>query len=153
MKILMVVFALLFFILIAGCAQGEGVKTSSPIQLQVDSLAAKLANKEIGKIEILQIPAYILTRTRITPQMLEKQYDYKLTIRDVRNGVHQQKLIKAAKSVVVQVVADMSDIRWGVIFYDRNDTRGWERSTLMKQEEKVQSEILLSYLKEAFSNG
>jgi hypothetical protein len=114
---------LLYSTLTLGCAQGRDVKTQSPAQSQVDALANKLSNREIGKVEILQIPARILTRTRITPEMLEKQFHYKLTIRDLRGGVHQEKLTEAVKSVTVQPETEMPDLRWGVIFYGLDDTR------------------------------
>jgi hypothetical protein len=115
--------ALLYSMLTSGCAQGREVKTQSPAQSQVDALATKLANREIGRVEILQIPARILTRTRITPGMLERQFHYKLTIRDVRGEVHQEKLTEAAKSITVQPETEMPDLRWGVIFYGLDDTR------------------------------
>ena len=118
-----VVYALLLLMPTTGCAQGREVKTNSPAQSQVDALASKLARREIGKVEILQIPARILTRTRITPEMLEKQFHYKLTIRDVRGEVHQEKLTEAAKSVAVKPETEMPDLRWGAIFYGLDGSR------------------------------
>ena len=123
MKTQMVVYVLLLLLPITGCAQGREVKVSGPTQSQVDALATELANSQIGRVEILQIPTRILTRTRITPGMLEKQFHYKLTIRDVRGGLHQQKLTEAAKSIAVQPETEMPDLRWGVIFYGLDDRR------------------------------
>ena len=69
------------------------VKIQSLAQSQIDALATKLANREIVRVEILlQIPARILTRTRVTPEMLENQFHYKLIIRDVRGEVYQEEL-------------------------------------------------------------
>jgi hypothetical protein len=102
MKTQMLVYLLLLSMPITGCAQGHEMKANSQAQSQVDALATKLANKEVGKVEIIQIPARILTRTRITPEMLERQFHYKLIIRDVRGGVHQQKLTEVVKSIAVQ---------------------------------------------------
>lgn len=115
--------ALLLLVPMMGCAQGSNVKANSPSQSQVDSLAAKLANGDIGRIEIFQIPARVLTRTRITPEMLEKQFHYKLTIRDIRGGAHQDKLIEAMKSLAVQAEGEMTDIRWGIVFYGLDESR------------------------------
>jgi hypothetical protein len=114
---------LLLLVPLVGCGQEHEVKTNSPAQSQADALAAKMAKGEIGKVEILQIPARILTRTRITPEMLEKQFHYKLTIRDIRGGVHQQKLADALQSVAVRPEQEMPDLRWGVIFYGLDDSR------------------------------
>lgn len=108
---------------IAGRVQGAKMQTDSLAQSQMNALAVKLANGEIGKIEILQIPARILTRTRITPEMLEKQFHYKMTIRDVRGGAFQDRIVGAAKSITVQSQPEMADLRWGVIFYGLDDVR------------------------------
>jgi hypothetical protein len=118
-----VVYALLLLMPSTGCARGRDVRINSLAQSKVDALAKKLASSEVEKVEILQIPARILTRTRITPEMLERQFHYKLIIRDVRNTLYQQELTEAVKSVAVQPEKDMSDLRWGVILYGPDDTR------------------------------
>jgi hypothetical protein len=99
------------------------VKGNNQAQSQVDALAAKLAHGEIVRMEILQIPPRVLTRTRVTPEMLEKQFHYKLTIRDVRGGVHYSKLVAITKSIVIQPQSEMADLRWGVIFYGMDESR------------------------------
>ena len=123
MKARVVVFVLLLLAPMTGWAQGNKVNGKSQAQSQVDALAAKLANGEIGKVEILQIPSRILTRIRITPTMLEKQFHYKLTIRDVRTGAYQDKLVEAARSIAVQPGTEIPDLRWGVVFYSLDDSR------------------------------
>lgn len=102
MKRRIALYVLLLLMPTTGCAQGGEVNANRTVQPKVDALLTKLVNKEIGKVEILQIPARVFTRTRITPDMLEKQFHYKLTIRDVRGGVYEEKLTAAAKSVIVQ---------------------------------------------------
>jgi hypothetical protein len=92
-------------------------------QAQVDALAVKLSTGLISRVEILQIPARILTRTRITPDMLERQFDYKLTIRSIRGGVYENSLVAAARSILVQPQPEMPDLRWAAIFYGIDDTR------------------------------
>jgi hypothetical protein len=108
---------------IPACSQAEKVKATSPVQPEVDAVAAKLGNGEIGRIEIFQIPDEVLTRTRITPEMLERQFDYRLTIRDVRGGAYQQTLTEIMRSIAVQPTAEMADLRWGVIFYNIDESR------------------------------
>lgn len=99
------------------------MENKSQAHTQVEVITAKLDNYQIGRVEILQIPPYVLTRTRITPDMLEKQFDYKLTIRDMRGGAYRDGLLEAMKSVVVQPESEMADIRWGIIFYGLEDRR------------------------------
>ncbi|GAB4351230.1 MAG: hypothetical protein Kow0099_35230 [Candidatus Abyssubacteria bacterium] len=82
-----------------------------------------MANRDIVRVEIVQIPPEVLTRTRITPEMLETQFHYKLTIRDMRGGAYREELAKTLKSTAVQPQSEMVDIRWGIVFYDANDMR------------------------------
>ncbi len=99
------------------------MKGTSPAQSQVDILAAKLEGYEIARIEIFEIPAEVLTRIAITPEALERQFHYKLTIRDIRGGAYQTNLIEATKSIVVQPGSEMADVRWGIVFYGLDETR------------------------------
>lgn len=123
MKVQVLAYVILFLSPIIVCAQGDQMKGNSQVQSQVDALAAKLINGEIVKIEIINIPSQVLNRTRITPEMLEKQFHYKLTFRDIRGNIHKNKLVEAIKSMAVQPQAEMADIRWGVIFYGVDDIR------------------------------
>jgi hypothetical protein len=105
-------------------AQGKiEVKADNPVQSEVDVLAAKVAGGEIERIEIFQMPPRLLTRARITPAMLERQYYYKLTIRDVRGNIQQNKLVEAMKSTMAQPQSEVTDIRWGIVFYNVDGTR------------------------------
>jgi len=109
--------------LIGGCAEGNQVKADSQTGSEVDGLVAKLAKGEIGRVEVLQIPPEVLTRTRITPEMLERQFDYKFTIHDVRGGAYRKGLLEAMRSVEVGPRSEMPDLRWGIVFYDVHDMR------------------------------
>lgn len=119
----LIIYILIVFSLYLLCAEGNETKGNGQAQLRVDILSTKLKNYEILRVEILQIPPGVLTRTRITPAMLEKQFDYKLTIRDIRGGAYRDKLVKAIESIEVKSQSAMEDIRWGAIFYDQNDMR------------------------------
>lgn len=99
------------------------MKTDNSPQSEVDVLAAKVASGEIERIEIFQIPPRVLTRARITPEMLEKQYSYKLTIRDVRGNMEQKKLVEAIRSTTARLQGEMTDLRWGIVFYGVDGTR------------------------------
>jgi hypothetical protein len=92
-------------------------------QAYVNVISKKLSNNEIVRIEIINIPSRILTRTRITPEMLEKRFYYKLTISDIRGNTREKELVEALKSATVRPLSEMPDIRWGIIFYDANDRR------------------------------
>jgi hypothetical protein len=108
---------------IVNWAQGNDVKATNSAEAMMDLLVTKLTSREIARVEVLQIPSRLLTRTRITPEMLEKQFHFKVTIRDVRGEVHQQTLTEAMKSTSVQPETDIADLRWGIIFYGLDDKR------------------------------
>jgi hypothetical protein len=125
MKAQVVVYILLLLSPVTVCAQGgdQLVKGNNQAQSKLDALAAKLADGEIVRMEILQIPPRALTRTRVTPEMLEKQFHYKLTVRDIRGEVYYSKLVEVAKSIVIRPQSETADLRWGVIFYGVDESR------------------------------
>lgn len=92
-------------------------------QSRIDALIVSLRSSGIGRVEILQIPPRILTRTRVTPDMLERSFHYKLIIQDVRGGAYNPDLQAALSSTSVQPATDMGDLRWGVMFFDAAEHR------------------------------
>lgn len=122
-QVLVYILAISLVLSVTILAGNDATKSKSQAQSQIDSIAMDLSNRNIGKIEILQIPSYIETYARITPEMLEKSFYYKLTIRDASGGIYGQKLAELLRSLKVQPRTEMADIRWGIIFYDVNDSR------------------------------
>jgi len=57
------------------------VNTANVPQSRIDALISGLRSNGVERVEILQIPARILTRARVTPDILERSFHYKLTIR------------------------------------------------------------------------
>jgi hypothetical protein len=55
--------------------------------------------------------------------MLERSYHYKMIIRDMRGGAYNSDLLAAVASTSVQPVAEMGDLRWGLIFFDATEQR------------------------------
>lgn len=110
-------------ILLIGCTTNDHAKQSSVAQQHLDALCSALAGNGIGTVEILQIPARIETQTRVTPEMLEKQWRNKVIIRDVGATAYRGKLIEALRSVSVTPRKDFGDLRWAVVFYARDGKR------------------------------
>lgn len=111
---------LVFLAAMADCsAEVSGVS----MQSQVEQISKDLSENRIGRVEILQIPPRILTRARITPQMLEKQYHNKLIIRDINSNSYKEKLTTSLRTISASSRDEMPDLRWAVIFYSQNDTR------------------------------
>ena len=123
MKTKIIASAFLLLAVLNACGQADVATVKSQAQAQVDTLTAKLLRHEVGKVEILQIPPDVLTYVAVTPETLEKQFHYKLVIRNITSGAYRDEFIKAMKSITVQEESEMPDLRWGIIFYDRNDNR------------------------------
>lgn len=104
-------------------AQGAPVNAADTAQSRISTLIGKLRSNEVQRIEIIQIPPRILTRTRVTPEMLERSFHYKLVIRDIRGGLYGPSLIAAVASTSAEPSAEMGDLRWGVTFFDQNEQR------------------------------
>jgi len=122
MRIGIKIFLLLMTLGLCLSLRTEAQSNRSP-QSQVDVLVTMLASGEVERVEILQIPARILTRARITPQMLEEGFSYKVTIRDIRGGAYQGEMIDALKSMQVRPRTEAPDLRWGIIFYGPDKSR------------------------------
>ena len=109
-------------LVIGGASHAFGSTTSTPEQ-DLRRISTALGRSEIGRIEILQIPGEVLTRARISPEMLERQYHFKLVVRDVIGSARRDKLVEVFESLSVEARNETADLRWGIIFYLRNNDR------------------------------
>lgn len=101
---------------------GEAAQVND-VQSQLSLLVAKVDRAEISRIDIIQIPSTVVTRTAITPEMLENQFHYRLTIRDIRNSTYRDEFLKSMESIKIERENARSDLRWGVILYSTDGTR------------------------------
>lgn len=115
--------SMLIVILAAVIRAFAGDSNNASIQSQIQQISKDLNEHRVGRIEILQIPPRILTRARITADMLEKQYHNKLIIRDINSNSYRDKLISSFKTVSVSPRDETPDLRWAVIFYSQEGDR------------------------------
>lgn len=99
------------------------MNTADVPQSRIDALISSLRWNQVERVEILQIPPRVLTRARVTPELLDRTFHYKLIIRDIRGGAYSADLLAAAASTSVQPAAEMGDLRWGVIFFGAGELR------------------------------
>jgi hypothetical protein len=92
-------------------------------QARIDHLIGQVRSNEVKRVEIVQIPPHVLTRTRVTPELLERSFHYKLVIGDIRGGAYAASLASAVGSVSAEPGTDAGDLRWGVTFFDQGDQR------------------------------
>ena len=114
-------FLVIITSLLAGFAQP--VKGTGRAKETVHALSSALSGNQIERIEIIQMNPWVMTRSRITSQMLEKQYDYNLTIQKTSSFGSRETMVKALSSVAVKPLENGADLRWGVVFYGQNDIR------------------------------
>jgi hypothetical protein len=95
----------------------------NPAQRRLDSIALAITKGTVGTIVILQMPANIETRASVSPDNLEKWFYNKLTIRNITESAYRDKVISAFKSLSAVPQQNHGDIRWGVIFYSRDEQR------------------------------
>jgi hypothetical protein len=111
-----------FVMLLAMVSIAAG-SNDSIVQDQIQQISKDLSENRVGRVEILQIPPRILTRARIGPEMLEKQYHNKLTIRDINSNTYKDKLISSIKTVSASPRNEIADLRWAVVFYSQEGAR------------------------------
>jgi hypothetical protein len=114
------------FVLVAlllGCTHAGQTRPSNMEQDQVASIVAALKTDKVSRIEILQIPSRILYRTRVTSAVLEKDYYLKLTIRYFHDSDQFARLVASLDSTRVELQSNPADLRWGLIFYSKDDSR------------------------------
>jgi hypothetical protein len=107
---------------VTSAAAESNLSAGNP-QAQIEQLSKALADNQIGRIEILQIPSRVLTRARITPAMIEKQYQNKFTIRDINSSSYKGKFATALKNTSASQREEIPDLRWAVILYSQQDSR------------------------------
>jgi hypothetical protein len=120
MKTRAVIGALFALVLLRPNANPE---TGGSSQAQIDELAKRLASRQVGRVEIFHIPPGMLTRTQITPDDLEQQFVYRLTIRDLRGNAYEVDLGRGVKSMSVQPRGESVDLRWATVFYTTDGAR------------------------------
>jgi len=92
-------------------------------EARTSDILRQLSSGAIARVEILQIPGRVLTRSRITPAMLEQQYHNKVEIRDITLTAYYKDVVYAFKSLVVRPEEEGADLRWGIVFYSRTGQR------------------------------
>ena len=79
--------------------------------------------KAISRVVILYFPERILTRTAITPERLERLYQYKLEIRDLPSAIQRDALLARLKKTSISISGNMPDVRTAVLLYDGTGRR------------------------------
>lgn len=101
-------------------AQSSDARDRNDVQSRLRSIASALTHNEVKQLEIVEMSPEILTRSRVTPEMLERDYSTKIIIRDVAS---RKRLSTVFGSLSAQKRTEKADLRWGLIFYNSDDKR------------------------------
>jgi hypothetical protein len=82
-------------------------------------------NRVVRRIEIIHLQYSILTRTSVTPDMLEKSHSYKLNMASSGVYFYLPSFIKALdKTSIKKTETEYGfDLRWGILFFDAKNER------------------------------
>ena len=111
--------SLLLFIAVATSLEvaSESGKPGKPLS------SFGVAPEAVQRVEILYLPERILTRAALTPEMLERQYQYKIEIRDLRDYAQHGELVALLRKTSLFRSGGTYDVRTAVLLYDSGGRR------------------------------
>jgi len=122
MRCLFLMVVLLVFLLV--CSEGAEEHHATGEDALVRLAVQSMRSASTTRLEILCVPREVLTRFRLSPQLLEQHYHYRFCIRLFQGSKLQDELVSAlAQSGVSEIAAKPEpDLRWACVFYnDRGD--------------------------------
>ena len=108
--------------LLSGVARDYPVDPNA-YRTELNVIVSALTNREVRRVEILYFPTNAFTRVRVTASWLEKNFHYKLTIRDAGTSIKMKDLSPVLEKLEPKLSKELPDLRWGIIFYSRDDVR------------------------------
>jgi len=90
---------------------------------EASAVVQLLRSGKVQRLEIIYYPEKIQTRARLTPDMLENQYRYKLIVNDAQSSAVGQDVIAAIEADSLTASDQQADFRWGCSFYDSRGER------------------------------
>jgi hypothetical protein len=79
--------------------------------------------EQVQRVEILYFPERVLVRVALSPERLERLYQYKLEIRDVRESTEWKRLPSLLRETSVKPSGHEYDHRTAVLLFDQNGGR------------------------------
>jgi hypothetical protein len=104
-------------------AAAAGAHADNQAQVDVDSIVAAIEERQVGRVEIIHLSEDTLTFASIGPLQLERGYQYKFIIAELVVSGYSEDLAEVLATVRVTPGGDYPDLRWGLLFIDRNDNR------------------------------
>jgi hypothetical protein len=83
----------------------------------------QIVPEAVERVEILCYPERILTRVALTPERLERQYKYKVEIREFPASVQRERLVSALREASFSPSGGSYDVRTAVLLFDKSGKR------------------------------
>ena len=100
-----------------GCEEGD-VKSYAP-----NLVIQGVANSQISRMEIVNLPIRIRTRTRVTEAALDRDFTYKFCVQRPANTPQWAALRSALLNTRTRNEVGLADLRWGIVFYGMDNRR------------------------------
>lgn len=113
MKIKLFYWAIFLLCCLLGSAKADTAATDS-----FEKISVELAAREIVAIDILAISQSSFTGIAITPESIQKNFHYKLELRNAGMNLYRKSLVEVLGGVSLTDTTENSDIRWAIIFYN-----------------------------------
>jgi hypothetical protein len=94
---------------------------SRAVELNLEAVKSELVSGFVARVDIFYMSYDRVTRTRITPAMLEVQADAKFRL-DLPSPVADD-LVRAIEGTKLHRIDDEPDLRWGAVFFNRDGKR------------------------------
>jgi hypothetical protein len=85
-------------------------------------LSEEIQGGRVARVRVVEVPAHILTRVALSPQMLEAQATCSSDI-DIRGDARRTLLASTLESAAVDPAPSPGDLRWGLILFDVDGQR------------------------------
>jgi hypothetical protein len=104
-------------------APAPEARADNEAQADVDSIVAAINEWQVGRVEIINLPEGTYTYAPIGPSDLEQGYQYKFIVAELLASNYGKDLPEALATIRVSPGGDYPDLRWGLLFFDRDDNR------------------------------
>jgi hypothetical protein len=105
----------------AGAQPAAG--TQNEAQKQLSDLTTSLANGTVATVDILHLPDGMETRASVSPEKMDKWWQYRITISKVTEWGGRDAIVEVMRSTTVAPIPRMPDLRSAVIFSDSHGNK------------------------------
>ena len=103
-------------LLICSFATAQSAPGINEAKKQLALITDSLANRAVSSIEILHMPDQVETRASVTPENLEKWFDFKIAVNKVNEWSGRDNLVKVLRTTALTKGSRMVGMHSAIIF-------------------------------------